>query len=169
MIHHTLSFTVVINIVMGWTFTMKLLGGRECRSPVGQGLKTAFSRRLSGAPATRLTPEMLLVRPLSAINLSLLFSSSLVCSQVAQQLVSSYMASHRKIWDVILSLSFSIRASITTCLSHASSTSRRPQKLTVPHQDTAETSSSEDDMHHKVSQFQLKCFRKAESDFRRFY
>lgn len=25
-IHHTLSFTVVINIVMGWTFTMKLPG-----------------------------------------------------------------------------------------------------------------------------------------------
>lgn len=34
-IHHTLSFTVVINIVMGWTFTMKLPGGRECRSLLG--------------------------------------------------------------------------------------------------------------------------------------
>lgn len=44
-IHHTLSFTVVINIVMGWTFTMKLLVVRECRSLLGQGLKTGFNRR----------------------------------------------------------------------------------------------------------------------------
>lgn len=28
-IHHTLSFTVVINIIMGWTFTMKLPGDRN--------------------------------------------------------------------------------------------------------------------------------------------
>lgn len=57
-IHHTLSFTVVINIVMGWTFTMKLPGGRERRSFWGgrgtqtggmiircSGYQTALQRR----------------------------------------------------------------------------------------------------------------------------
>lgn len=98
-IHHTLSFSVVINIVMGWTFTMKLLVVRGCRSLLGQVLKTGFNKRKIIRCACYQTdsPEVLLVHPLSAINLSLPFSFCPLYSQVAQQLVSSYVASHRKI------------------------------------------------------------------------
>lgn len=57
-IHHTLSFTVVINIVMGWTFTMKLPGGKEYRSPLGgsgYSIQESTEGRLSGVLATRQT------------------------------------------------------------------------------------------------------------------
>lgn len=136
---------------MGWTFTMKLLVVRGCRSRLGQGLKTGFNRRtiIRCACYQRDSPEVLLVRPLSAINLSLPFSFCPLYSQVAQQLVSLYMAPHRKIWDVILSLSFSIRASITTCLSHVSAASRQTHTHTVPHQDIVKTTTSVDEKNKK--------------------
>lgn len=81
-IHHTLSFTVVINIVMGWTFTMKLPGEQECKSLLGEGgrgggggvrlLQPRVNRRkIMCACHQTLSPEMLLARPRSAINLPL--------------------------------------------------------------------------------------------------
>lgn len=57
-IHHTLSLAVVINIVMGWTFTMKLPGGREYRSPPGgsgHSIQESTEGRLSGVLGTRRT------------------------------------------------------------------------------------------------------------------
>lgn len=43
-IHQTLSFTVVINIVMGWTFNMKLPGGMRISSGRVRLLKTGVNR-----------------------------------------------------------------------------------------------------------------------------
>lgn len=68
-IHHTLSFGVVINIVMPWTFTMKLPGGWDGSSlQGGSGYSTRESteKRLSAAAAVSLTSL--------AINLHLLLT-----------------------------------------------------------------------------------------------
>lgn len=57
-IHHTLSLAVVINIVMGWTFAVKLPGGREYRSPPGgsgHSIQESTEGRLSGVLGTRRT------------------------------------------------------------------------------------------------------------------
>ena len=135
-IHHTLSFSVVINIVMWWTFTVELPGGWECRSLQGG---SCFSKResteggLSGVVASRLTLRRCCYFPLSAINLPVPSSFSPRRSQVERNLPSSHAASHRKILDALLSLSFSIRASITTCQSHASAASGQTHTSTRWH------------------------------------
>lgn len=99
-IHHALSFTVVINIVMGWTFTIKLPGGKEYRSPLGgsgHSIRESTEGRLSGVLGIRHSPERSLAHPLPAINLChfpplFLF----ICFQIVQKLSSSYAASLRK-------------------------------------------------------------------------
>lgn len=68
-IHHTLSFTVVINIVMGWTFTMKLAGAKEYTSPLGglgQSKQDSTEVRSSGV-LTRNSLEVLLAHFPSAL------------------------------------------------------------------------------------------------------
>lgn len=147
-IHQTLSFTLVINIVMGWTFNMKLPGGIRISSGRVKLLKTGVNRRKI-IRCTRYqagSPEMLLACPLSAIYLSLLHSSA----------PSSHSSLYLHTWPCLekyrmlfFHCPFSIRASITTCQSHTSAASRHALKLTVPRQDTVETTTSVDEKKKK--------------------
>lgn len=106
-IHHTLSFTVVINIVMEWTFSMKLSGGRECRSPVGGSgnwTQESTEGRLSGVLATRRTPEMSLAQPLSLLFSSFRSSFSLLSGFTAALIFIQYTTSRKTTSDPFIDL-----------------------------------------------------------------
>lgn len=110
-IHHTLSFTVVINIVMGWTFTMKLPGDRN--ADLFGRVKIPKTGQHKKHYDTSLQPDSLF-RDVASVAFCLLclILSSLHCS-----ILSSYMATQKKYRTL---LSFSIRTSIITCQSSTS-------------------------------------------------
>lgn len=141
-IHQTLSFTLVINIVMGWTFNMKLPGGMRISSGRVKLLKTGVNRRKI-IRCTRYqagSPEMLLACPLSAIYLSLLHSSA----------PSSHSSLYLHTWPCLEKYRMLFfHCPFSTCQSHTSAASRHALKLTVPRQDTVETTTSVDEKKKK--------------------